>query len=132
MNAPSVDIKDVLETEEIGTFGTDLFISAEPTSPDNCVTLYDYNQITAPMVNPSNHAVDTCYVQIRVRNLHFETAWAKCATILDTVVQQASKFTTDGVHYIDVLKINGPMFVKKDDANRSIVVANVQIFRQQQ
>lgn len=132
MNAPSVDFKNVLEDEELGTFGTDLFISAEPASPDSCVTLYDYNQITAPMINPTLYGVQTCFLQIRVRDPHFATAWAKCEEILDAVVQQASKFTTDGVHYIDVLKINGPMFIKKDDSNRTIVVANVRIFRQQQ
>lgn len=132
MNAPSVDVKDVLEGEAVGTFGTDLFISAEPASPDSCVTLYDYNQVEAPMVNPDLYPFQTGFVQIRVRDPHFAAAWAKCAEVLDAIVRQPGKFTSSGVHYIDVQKINGPAFLLKDDANRTIVVANVRIFRQQQ
>ena len=132
MNAPSVDMKDVLETEEVGIFGTNLFISAEPASPDACVTLYDYNQLEAPMIDPTLYGFQSCFIQARVRHPDFTSAWSKCQEIIDSIQQQASKFTTSGVRYIDVQKINGPMFVSKDDSNRSIVVANFRIFRQQQ
>lgn len=44
MNAPSVDIKDILDqdsSQNIGTFATDIFVSAMPDTPNACVCIYD-------------------------------------------------------------------------------------------
>lgn len=43
MNAPSVDIKDMLEAESsLGlTFTSDLFVGHEPNTPDETVTIFD-------------------------------------------------------------------------------------------
>ena len=63
--------------------------------------------------------------------MDFTTAYTKCGDIIDAVQQQAGKFTSTGVKYIDVQKQSGPMFIKKDDSNRSIIVANFLVMRQQ-
>ena len=64
MNAPSEDIKDMItQSDGIGTFGEDVFISSEPASPDICTTIYDTGGL------PVDLATDLYYptVQIRLR-----------------------------------------------------------------
>jgi len=77
MNAPSVDIKDMLESESslALTFASNLFIGREPTSPDDCVTIFDTPG--GPPQQTYKQGEDYFYpsIQIRVRNNNYVIGW---------------------------------------------------------
>ena len=77
MIAPSVDIKDMLEAESsLGlTFGTDLFIGREPTTPNDCVTIFDTPGRGPELLigNASNYNYPS--IQIRVRDANYLDGW---------------------------------------------------------
>jgi hypothetical protein len=76
MNATSIDIKDIIEAESsLGlTFGTNLFVGKEPTSPANCVTIFDIPGMP-PQLTLDDFAYYFPSVNIRVRNVDYETGW---------------------------------------------------------
>ena len=70
MNPVSLDIKDLLVSNNLGVFGTDIFIGSEPTDYDNiknCVTIYD----TGGSQQDARLALDETHIQIRSRNIEY-------------------------------------------------------------
>jgi hypothetical protein len=92
MNPLSVDVKDMLVAES-GldlTFGTNLFISREPPSPDNCVTLYD----TPGAIPDLGLQGETYYrdsFQVRVRNNSYIAGMSQIYSIKDVLHTRANE-----------------------------------------
>ena len=119
------DIKDYLQTDtdvaaQFGTtpaFGTNLFISFEPDSPDNCITIYP-----TPGRKPDdvNKYISSC--QIRVRGATFEIAYNTLQKIISKLHLNGDVLgNTNGA----LVAINSqPEFLIRDDNRRSILVAH--------
>lgn len=140
MNPSSVDVKDMLEAESALalTFGTDLFIGSEPTSPDNCVTIYDtpgraphsgLNR-TPAAASARTNAGKYFYpaVQVRVRNNAYVTGWGMAHDIKDALHNRAHE-TWGGSRYSLVVCSIEPHFLQWDENRRAVFVVNFDLQR---
>jgi hypothetical protein len=130
MNAPSIDIKDWLEANSgLGlVFATNLFISREPSMPENTVTIYD---TSAGADKPDMEGASILYensIQIRIRNKSYETGWALADSIKD-VLSPISNTTINSTKYLSIFHQNGPFVLEWDDNNRVILIMNFNIER---
>ncbi len=129
MNSPSVDISGLLETEGIGTVGTDIFTSKEPDTPNKCVTLYDTGGFEPDLTDV---VCDKPTIQIKVRGEKGKGATAAYA-VADTI-----KRYLHGLHNEDIDSVSRIILVKSmsdiiflgyDDRDRVQYTLNFEIYR---
>ena len=125
MRPMSLDFKDLLVAEGIGNFGIDLFVGKEPTSPANCVTIYD----TGGGEQNSKLAIDESSVQIRSRNLDYLQGYQKL-NIIKNFIEGKKPTVVDGTKYIGFWTSSNIAFVKYDDNDRSVWTVNFRINRE--
>lgn len=126
MNPPSEDIKDFLIDGAVGTFGIDIFISKEPTTPHACVTVFDTGG-----ENPDAHLVyDKPTVQVRVRGAKgsYEAAFVTAQAVRAALHGQAN-VVKNGTTYIGVWAVGDIMFIGYDDNDRPLLTINFRIHR---
>lgn len=99
------------------TFGTNLFISFEPDTPDNCITVYPTSSL-----GPTDERKYNSAFQVRVRATSFTTAFNTCQKIIDSMHRNGDVLTNSkGL----ILAMNSqPIYLIRDDNKRSIVVSN--------
>lgn len=134
MNAPSEDMKDILEgTSALAlTFAEDLFISEMPDEnedaivSDQCVCIYDTGGEPAEV----NYTYEKPTIQIRVRG-------AKGAYLATHELAQSIRDTLNGLHnetwngarYIGIWAMGDVLFISYDDNHRPIFTVNFRIHR---
>src|SRR3990172_25878 len=100
MNSAAIDIANILDSSAIGygIVGTDIFISREPTSHENCTTVYDTGGFEP-------EAADVVYdkptVMIRIRNKNYATGYVKAQAVKDAL-HKAHGITEGGSRYIGI------------------------------
>ena len=115
-NAPSTDIKDILDDSSAGLgliFGTNLFINTMPSEPDNCVSLYDYSGGAQEQFDHERPNV-----QIKVRNRDQQTGYALCRDIKYFLHDEHNNQIINGTRYIRIYCIMDISYLKQDDLNR--------------
>ncbi len=118
-NAPSVDIKDVLVTDGIGTFGGTtgwaIFISEEPNKPDQVVTIFDSGGFEA---NPK-FILDFPTLQINIRGKEddYTGTYAKALAVKDSLLGDVPG-VINGTDYIGIWQIGDINYISRDDSNR--------------
>lgn len=131
MNAPSVDIKDILVSDGVGSFaatsGWAIYISKEPTSPDTCITLYDTGGIEPFYGGYAENPT----VQVRVRGAPdgYQTAYNKIQAI-KRLLLDGKGFSVNGVGY-DIWLMGDVVFVEYDSSSRPIFTLNLRITREE-
>jgi hypothetical protein len=130
MNAPSIDIKDWLETNSgLGlVFAQNLFIAREPATPENTVTIYDTPGSPDRPDMEGDSIICENSVQIRIRNKSYQTGWVLAEAIRDTL-SPISNLTINSTMYLSIFHQNGPFVLEWDDNNRVILIMNFQIER---
>jgi hypothetical protein len=131
MNAPSVDIRDMLEAESsLGlVFGDNLFIGKDPTTPQNMVTIFDtYGrppQLTLGGQEEGNYYYPS--IQIRVRSVSYQLGWNLIYDIMTSLHGRAQE-TWNGTLYTVIYCSSGPALLDWDDNGlvRFIVNFNLQ------
>jgi len=91
INPASVDIKDYLLTVpdlEL-EFVDNLFIGREPTTPDNCVTIFDTPGFGREKFYDRGIAYYKPSIQIRVRNTNYMDGWTLINSITEILHNQA-------------------------------------------
>lgn len=126
MNTPSIDVKDLLVTAGLGTYGTDLFVSKEPTKPDACVTIYD----TSGMPPEAWFELDYPGIQVRIRGAvnGYIVAMAKAYSIKNAL-HGVYNTTQGGARYISIIATGEPECIGYDENERAIIVLNFNISR---
>lgn len=128
MNAPSEDIKDMLVAGSLGlVFGTNLHIGKEPTSPRNCVTIFDPPGYTHDL-GLSNQGYERPSIQIRVRNSGYINGWNLANGIKD-LLHGKKQETWNGALYTVIYCSNGPALLDWDDNNNARFIINFNIQR---
>ena len=79
-----------LEDENVGTFGTDLFIGHEPDAPPDVVTIYP----TGGRPPSADRDKEYPTMQVRVRNTSYVTGFTKAETILSLLHKQENVLET--------------------------------------
>ena len=131
MNAPSVDIKDILEAESsLGlTFATNLFVGYEPPTPDECVTIFDTPGFPTQLTLGGD-GDDYFYpsVQIRVRSNSYIDGWDLIQDIT-TVLHGLSQEPWNATLYSVIKCSSGPAMLDWDNNNRPRFIVNFDIQR---
>jgi hypothetical protein len=128
MNAPSIDIKDILAgTSSLAlTFGTDLFVSQMPDTPDQCVAVYD----TGGYDQDADISYERPTVQVRVRGTKggYVNAYSLTQNIRDTLHALAN-YTINGARYIAIWCQGDILSLGYDDNHRPLLSVNFLIHR---
>jgi len=130
MNPPSEDIKDILVAESaLGlTFGTDLFIGMEPTSPDNCVTIFDTPGGTPDLTLGNDSSYGYPHLQIQIRNRSYPTGWSLAFDIKNCLHGRGPE-TWNGSLYTVIRCLNEPFLLDRDENNRARFIVNLEAQR---
>lgn len=114
MNAPSIDIKNIIVASEIEgyTFGTNLFVGSQPDKPNNCITIFD---------TPGDEAYqDFTYkpsFQVMIRNSSFTNGYALAHSIKE-LLHNFSNTTVGGTWYLQILATSDILHIGKDKSKR--------------
>lgn len=130
MNMPSDDIKSLLVDESSLdlTFGTNLFIGKEPSSPDNTVTIYDTGGEPPDLIFSGNSGYERPSVQIRVRNNKYEMGWELINDIKNTL-HGLGPIIIDNTTYTLIECVFDPSFLVRDENDRVIFVTTIDMQR---
>ena len=127
MNTTARDIADMLDGSGKYTYGTDVFVSKEPTKPSNVITIYDTGGGIDMQLDPAYQYQRTS-VQIRIRNISYTEASATAYNVIDILKSIVHETWNDTV-YMFIDHVNGPTMLEYDENNRAILVLNFNIQR---
>ena len=127
MNAPSEDIKDILtEESSLGLiFARNLFIGREPTTPRNCVTIFDTYGATQDL-SLVTQGYERPTIQIRVRNTSYKNGYSMINEIKSLLHGFSGEI--NGTLYTVIYCSSGPALLDWDENGnvRFIINFNVQ------
>jgi hypothetical protein len=128
MNAPSVDIKDMLEADSaLGlAYKTNLFIGREPSKPIDTVTIFDFS-VRKPSISLDKQNYYYTAPQIRVKSNNYVDGWNLIDSIMNSLQGRANE-TWNGTLYTLIQVASGPMLFDWQDNGpvRFIINLNVQ------
>ena len=128
MNAPTVDMKDYLETSSSGgsfVFGVNLFIGLLPETPDTATCLFDTSGASAEQEGIFNPTVQ---VLVRGKQGKYEDAYAKANEVVDTF-HEISNAEIGGTQYLLIWKMTEVGHVGNDTKGRPIFSCSLRIKR---
>lgn len=122
MTSPTKHIRDYLT--ELDTFWP-IYIGSEPTTPNDCITLYDTG---GGFANRDAQLSDSA-IQIRVRSFSYADGYDQAAAVRDALIDlrgllRDNWFYTGFWLTMDVAKIG------RDDADRELFTVNLRAMRQ--
>lgn len=128
MNAPSIDIKNMLEAESFGlVFGTNLFVAIEPSDPVDCVTIFDVPG-DPPQLTFDNQKQENPAINIQVRNKDYATGYTLAEQIKDSLHGRANE-EWGGTLYMIINCISGPFALEFDENRRICFSINFNVRR---
>ena len=109
-----------------GVFGTDLFISSMPESPDACVTIYD----TGGLEQQAGYEYEypTAQVKIRGDRKDYADAYSKAQTVRDAL-HGLNNESWNNARYIGIWCNSDIFFVGYDMHDRPMFTINFRIHR---
>lgn len=138
MNASSVDIKAMLEDygdssgfdEDIYFYGDDLnvFLNTEPTTPRNCVTIYDTEGFPPYLSLAGETGYEYPSVQIRIRNSDQIKAWSLIEKIKNSLHGRHQE-TWNGTLYSRIACSSGPALLDRDENGNWHFIINLELQR---
>ena len=130
MNAPSEDIKDMLVADgDLNlTFAVNLFVGKEPTSPNNCVTVFDTPG--SPPLLGLNSDLEYYYpsIQIRVRHIDYIVGYEWAYNIMKSLHARSQEAWND-TSYSIIRSMGDPAHLDWDENGRSRFVINFDLQR---
>lgn len=119
-----------MQTNGIGTPGTDLFEGTLPDSPDAAVTLYEYGGL-APTHTIGGGAAkfERPRVQVLARATTYSAARSKIEAVYK-LLDQLAGVTLSSVRYLRVEAVSSPLFLERDANNRVKMVCNFQVHKE--
>jgi len=130
MNAPSVDVKDILEADsslEL-TFSTNLFIGKAPVTPADCVVIYDTPGWPPQLTLTPGENYYYPSIQIMVRANHYIEGWDLINDI-QVSLHGRSHETWNGTLYTVIRCTSEPALLNWDEKNRAQFVVNFDLQR---
>ena len=127
------DIAAYLQSKGVGTLGTDIRISSEPSSPDTCITLYEYSG------QPPDLLAELEFPGLQVRSRG--KSWSIARTALRNVQSQLQKIgnefsdespegiTINGTYYAAVFTAGGITPLGEDSNGRVLIVQNYTVMK---
>ena len=103
-------------------FATNLWIGKEPTSPSDCVTIYDTPSFFAETTLDNQRLYNT-HFQVRVRYGDYVQGMALARNIMDSLHDRAQE-TWNGTLYTSITATGEPALLTWDGNNRAIIIIN--------
>jgi hypothetical protein len=130
MNPTSEDVKDMLVAESsLGlAFATNLFVGREPTTPDDCTTVYDTVGYPPAITFDGNGDYYYPSVQIRVRNRSYLDGLELIQHIVEALHGRHNE-TWNGTLYTTIVCQNDPGILDWDENNRVRFIVNFNLQR---
>lgn len=130
MNSVALDIKDMLEADSsLGLeYGVDLFISKEPTKPNDCVTLYDTPSYPPDRGLDLDNIMYNSSIQVRVRNLDYTVGITLAIDIMESLLERAQE-TWGGTLYTFIQAMGEPALLHRDENDRVLIIVNFNLKR---
>ena len=130
MNSSAEDIKDMLVDESsLGlTFATNLFVGREPSSPDDCVTIFETPGFPPQLTLKQGEDYYYPSVQIRVRNNNYQTGWTLAHNIMVSLHGRGHE-TWNETLYTVIRCSNGPALLDWDENSRARFIINFNMQR---
>ncbi len=119
------DIKDYLETNNIGTFGADLFIGQLPPSPDDCIALFEYAGEPPDLHWPGEYPG----LQVICRGNKYNACRGKIELVKNTL-HGVTEEIINGTRYLLIQARQSPESMGKDENGRQLFVINLRIIKE--
>lgn len=126
MKSPAHDIGLFLEQKGLGTFGVELHVSREPTSPDFVTTIYDTGGPAAALVNEQLRRPT---IQVRVRSHDYVEAYNRQQAVHAALAVNETSFETDDARYVGCWLTSDIVSIGRDENERHLLTANYQLER---
>lgn len=124
MNSPAYDIAQILAgISGMGIFGTDIFTGHEPSSPDNCITIYDTGGFAPDVAEDYQRPT----IQIRVRNKAYNVGYGVIYAIKKEL--HGTSRQEGGVNYTGIWVMSDIIPLGYDSNLREIFTCNFRIHR---
>ena len=121
---------DYLQTNSIGTLGTNIFLGKMPASPDYCICLYEYEGM-APKEsfggNPYDVEMPRIQVVVRGARDDYPTARDGAKTIKD-LISDITDVTISSTKVLRVASLGSTIPLGLDDKDRPRIAANFQAY----
>lgn len=120
-NNPATDIRATLISDGVTT---PIYIGSEPTTPDECITLYN----TAGGENPSpKFLLDFPGLQIRARANDYVTAYTNILECFDLLLGRPA-FTKNTTRYTGIIALTGIFDMGTDENDRRLLACNLKLY----
>ena len=119
------EIGAYLQSQGIGTLGTDLFLGLMPDQPDSCIVLFEYAGSTPDLHWNGEYPG----LQVRVRNKSYAMARAKIGEVMEKL-HGLHEQTLAGTRYLLIKARGSPEILKRDASNRVELVLNFEIIKE--
>ena len=118
--SPAIDLRDLLISDGVTT---PIHIGSEPSAPDECITLYNYDgEAPSP-----KFLLDFPRLQVRARANSYTTAYSNILEVFDLLAGRAS-FTQNTTRYTGILPASNISDLGKDASGRFILVVSLKMF----
>ena len=121
---------DYLQTNSVGTLGTNIFLGKMPASPDYCITLYEYEGMAPKESFGSNpYDIDMPRIQVVVRGARddYPTARDGVNTIRG-LLADLTDVTISSTKVLRVASLGAFIPLGLDDKDRPRIAANFQAY----
>ena len=118
-----------LQTQTVGTLGTNLMLGRMPEQPDACVALFESSLGPDHTMGASVSAVDKFTLRILCRSarLDYPAAQAK-ATAVRAILGAVRDTTLSGVKIMTIMSTSEPYPVRYDDDDRPLFGADFVVY----
>lgn len=123
------DLAQLLQTEGVGTVGTDIFMVRRPDSPNTCLTLTEYQGEDNRLPGPTNIPADErLSVQVAARAESYPDAEALASQAF-TALHFRHKTLASGRRYAWSKANQSPGYIGVDANDRKLIVFNLRLRR---
>lgn len=119
------DIANYLQTQGIGTVGTDIFRGLMPDQPDNCIALFEYAG-SPPDLHWNGEYPG---LQVRVRNKSYSAGRAKIGAVVD-VLHGLTEQVLGTTRYLLIRANQSPESLGRDNNGRNEWVVNFAVIKE--
>jgi hypothetical protein len=121
------DVAAYLESESLGTLGSNLFVASEPADPSSAltVTLYD----TGGALGESYAGYQDPTIQVRARAVSYTVAYERLQAI-KALLLPTYGFNYGDWHYTGFWLINDIANIGRDDRDRFLLTLNLRLMRE--
>lgn len=123
-------LADYIQTNGLGTVGTNVFIGKQPATPDYCVTLYEYEGM-APLEHfgSAPYSVDKPRIQVMVRGAQNDYPAARDGLqAIRVLLAGITDTTISGVRILRVASVGSLIPLGLDTQDRPQLTANFQCY----